>query len=173
MPEVRPTGCAGRGFEFVLATGFDVVHFLSSVNVQGIDGQLLNTVWEGDNGRAYLGLTVPGFPNMFCLYGPNAAPGHGGSYITSAEYQLHYVIDLLSKMREAGATSVDVNASVYDEYNIRVDDAHNKMIWTHPGVTTYYRNARGRIVYANPWRILDFWEMTRSARLEDYTLRQR
>jgi 4-hydroxyacetophenone monooxygenase len=157
----------------VLATGFDVVHFLSSVNVQGIDGQLLNTVWEGDNGRAYLGLTVPGFPNMFCLYGPNAAPGHGGSYITSAEYQLHYVIDLLSKMREAGATSVDVKASVYDEYNARVDDAHNKMIWTHPGVTTYYRNARGRVVYANPWRILDFWEMTRSARLEDYTLRQR
>jgi 4-hydroxyacetophenone monooxygenase len=155
----------------VLATGFDVVHFLSSVCVQGVDGQVLGEVWDGDNGRAYLGLTVPGFPNMFCLYGPNAAPGHGGSYFNNAEAQLNYLVDLLGKMRAAGAASVDVKPSVYDEYNARVDDAHSKMIWSHPGFKTYYRNPRGRVVYANPWRIVDFWGMTRSARLDEYTTR--
>jgi 4-hydroxyacetophenone monooxygenase len=176
---VEPEGIrtqSGRLIEadvLVLATGFDVVHFLSGVNVEGIDRQVLNEVWDGDNGRAYLGLTVPGFPNMFCLYGPNAAPGHGGSYFNNTECQLNYMVDLLSKMRAAGAASVDVKPSVYDEYNRRVDEAHGKMIWSHPGFKTYYRNPRGRVVYANPWRIVDFWKMTRSAQPEDYTLRRR
>ena len=173
---VEPEGIrtrSGRLVEvdaLVLATGFDVVHFLSSVQVQGADGRELSTVWEGDNGRAYLGLTVPGFPNLFCLYGPNAAPGHGGSYINTVECQLGYVVDLLGKMREAGAASADVKPSVFDDYNRRVDEANDNMIWSHKGFTTYYRNARGRVVYTNPFRILDFWKMTRSARLEDYVL---
>ena len=147
------------------------MHFLSSVTVEGIDSRLLSEEWDDDNGRAYLGLTVPGFPNLFCLYGPNAAPGHGGSYFNNLEAQLNYVVDLLSKMREGGAASVDVKQSVHDDYNRRVDEAHSKMIWSHPGFGTYYRNSRGRVVYPSPWRIVDFWQMTRSARLEDYTVR--
>jgi 4-hydroxyacetophenone monooxygenase len=154
----------------VLATGFDVVHYLASVDVRGVDGTSIKEVWNSDDGRAYLGLTVPGFPNLFCLYGPNAAPGHGGSYITAAECQLNYLVDLLCKMRRSGADSLDVKPEVYERYNARVDDAHNKMIWTHPGFGTYYRNSRGRVVYANPFRIVDFWHMTRSADLTEYSL---
>lgn len=154
----------------VLATGFDVVHYLSSVDVTGVDGQVLREVWDGDDGRAYLGLTVAGFPNLFCLYGPNAAPGHGGSYMGVVEAQLNYVIDLIARMREAGASAVEVARGVYEDYSNRVDEAHSKMIWTAPGVSTYYQNPKGRIVYANPWRIVDFWHMTRSADLSDYVL---
>lgn len=154
----------------VLATGFDVVHYLSSVDVLGLDGQILREVWNGDDGRAYLGMTVTGFPNLFCLYGPNAAPGHGGSYMGVVEAQLNYIVDLIAKMREAGAKAVDVERAVYDDYSRRVDDAHAKMIWTAPGVSTYYQNAQGRIIYANPFRIVDFWHMTRSADLADYAL---
>ena len=167
---------SGRHIEadvLVLATGFDVVHYLSTVDVRGVGGTPLRTVWEGDDCRAYLGLTVPGFPSLFCLYGPNAAPGHGGSYINTVECQLDYVADLLEKMRAAGGAAVDVKPEVYAEYTERVDEAHRKMVWSQPGVTTYYRNARGRVVYANPWRIVDYWHMTRSADLENYEIRKR
>ena len=166
---------SGRHIEvdvLILATGFDVVHYLSTVDVRGVDGVALSSVWEGDDCRAYLGLTVPGFPSLFCLYGPNAAPGHGGSYINTVECQLDYVIDLLEKMRAVGGAAVDVKPDRYAEYTDRVDDAHRKMVWSQPGVTTYYRNTRGRVVYANPWRIVDYWHMTRSADLEDYEIRK-
>ena len=68
----------------VLATGFDVVHFLSSVTVEGIDSRLLSEEWDDDNGRAYLGLTVPGFPNLFCLYGPTRPPATAGATSTTS-----------------------------------------------------------------------------------------
>lgn len=166
----------GEHIEFdvlVLATGFDVVHYLSSVDVRGAAGAVLKEVWNGDDTRAYLGLTVPGFPNLFCLYGPNAAPGHGGSYISTVECQLDYIVDLLEKTRAAGGAAVDVRPEVYTDYTQRVDDAHAEMVWSQPGVTTYYRNSRGRVVYANPWRIVDYWHMTRSAELGDYEIRRR
>lgn len=156
----------------VLATGFDVVHYLSTVDVRGSNGAVLQEVWEGDDCRAYLGLTVPGFPSLFCLYGPNAAPGHGGSYISTVECQLDYIVDLLEKTRAAGGSAIDVRPEVYRDYTERVDEAHGKMVWSQPGVTTYYRNSRGRVVYANPWRIVDYWHMTRSAELSDYEVRK-
>lgn len=157
----------------VLATGFDVVHYLSTVDVRGSDGAVLQEVWDGDDCRAYLGLTVPDFPNLFCLYGPNAAPGHGGSYISTVECQVDYIVDLLEKTRASGGTAVDVKPEVYADYTARVDAAHDEMVWSQPGVTTYYRNARGRVVYANPWRIVDYWNMTRSADLADYKIQKR
>jgi 4-hydroxyacetophenone monooxygenase len=48
----------------------------------------------------------------------------------------------------------------------QVDDAHERMVWTHPGMTTYYRNSRGRVVVNSPFRNLDFWRMTRHADLD-------
>jgi 4-hydroxyacetophenone monooxygenase len=63
----------------VLATGFDVVQFLAPMSVTGRDGRNLHEVWQGDDARAYLGLAIPGFPNFFCLYGPNTQFGHGGA----------------------------------------------------------------------------------------------
>ena len=48
------------------------------------------------------------------------------------------------------------------------DDAHSRMIWTHPKLRTYYRNSRGRVVVNIPWRVVDYWEMLRDVDLEDY-----
>ncbi len=155
----------------VLATGFDVVHYLVPMQIRGVRGQFLSEVWDGDNARAYLGIAMPGFPNLFCLYGPNGAPGHGGSYINTVECQLDYLVDLLVKMRREGAAAVDCKQDIHDKYNVEVDAANERMIWSHPGFSTYYRNSRGRVVYTNPWRIVDFWHMTRAADLSDFNLR--
>lgn len=154
----------------VCATGFDVARFLAPVEITGRDGLRLRDVWDDDDARAFFGTAVPGFPNLLMLIGPNTQAGHGGSVIGTSEAQVHYVLSLLGQMLQAGAGSVEVREERYEEYNRVVDAAHEDMIWTHPGMTTYYRNSRGRVVVPSPWRIVQFWLMTQHAELEDYLL---
>jgi 4-hydroxyacetophenone monooxygenase len=154
----------------VLATGFDVVSFLSTLDVVGRGGQPLSTVWDGDDAAAYLGLAVPDFPNFFILYGPNTQTGHGGSLIGLVEAQLNHIVSLLEQVAEVGADTVEVRPEVFEAYNARVDAEHAQMVWTHPGMETYFRNSRGRVVVNSPYRVVDFWTMTSTADLADYTL---
>jgi 4-hydroxyacetophenone monooxygenase len=154
----------------VYATGFDARRMLAGVRVEGRKGRSLQEEWGDDDPRAYLGMTVPGFPNLFLLYGPNTNLGHGGTIIFHAECQVRYVVSMLISMLESGLRSVEVRQDVCDEYNRRVDDAHSRMVWTHPAMDTWYRNARGRVVTNSPWRLIDYWQMTRAVNLTDYDL---
>ena len=174
ISEVQPHGISTSDGSFyeadvlVFATGFDVVRFISSFKVRGRDGRDLRAVWDDDDCRAYLGLTVPGFPNFFTLYGPNTQTGHGGSLIHTVEAQLTYVGSLLTQMFDAGLATVEVKQQVYDDFSATVDKMHRNMIWSHPAMTNYYRNARGRVVAINPFRNVDYWQMTRHANLAEY-----
>lgn len=174
VTEVRPHGIVtsdGRTHDadaIIWATGFDVVNLLAPMRVVGVDGRDLHGDWEGDDARAYLGTTVPGYPNFFCLYGPNTQYGHGGSLISVLERQMHYVMSLLSQMFAKGIATVDVRQDVHDAYNAKVDETHAGLVWTYPGVDGYVRNSKGRIVVNNPFRILDMWRMTDTADLDDY-----
>lgn len=152
----------------VLATGFDVLRMLNTYETVGRSGRTLRDVWDDDNAQAYLGTVVPDFPNFFMLYGPNLQPGHGGSLIFSMEMQLRYVMDVVRRMCEQGLGAVEISRDVYDQYNAAVDAAHDQMVWSHPGMSTYYRNKRGRIVINSPHRNVDFFEMTKEAVLDEY-----
>jgi 4-hydroxyacetophenone monooxygenase len=168
VPEglVTANGATYPADVIVAATGFDVVRFLASVNVVGMGGRTLREEWEDDNSSAYLGLVVPGFPNLFTLYGPNTQPGHGGSLIGTIEEQLDYLADVLRQMFQRDIATVECRRTVYEDYVRQVDDAHERMVWTHPGMSTYYRNARGRVIVNSPFRNLDFWSMTRHADID-------
>ncbi|MFT3661441.1 MAG: NAD(P)/FAD-dependent oxidoreductase [Gordonia sp. (in: high G+C Gram-positive bacteria)] len=174
ITEIVPEGIVtadGRVHEvdvIVYATGFDVVNFLSSFELTGRSGRTLKEIWGADDADAYLGTTVPDFPNVFCLYGPNTQAGHGGSLIYYLECQMRYTMSLLGRMFARGATSVEVRPEVAQRYNDDVDAAHEHMIWRHPGFDTYYRNSRGRVLVANPWRVVDWWRMTRDADPAEY-----
>ena len=86
----------------VYATGFEASRFLAPMRVTGRDGVDLHEYWAGEP-RAYLGLTVPGFPNLFCLYGPNTnLVGQGGSIFYFSECGTTYLLDAL---RRAGRSS--------------------------------------------------------------------
>lgn len=174
ITKIEPTGVVtahGRQFDadvLVLATGFDVLRFITSFDVVGRSGKTLRDAWDDDNAQAYLGTVVPDFPNFFILYGPNLQPGHGGSLIFVVEMQVNYILDLLRKMSAQSLGAVECRQDVHDEYNAGVDAAHERMVWTHEGMTSYYRNARGRIVVNSPYRNVDFYEMTREARLSEF-----
>jgi 4-hydroxyacetophenone monooxygenase len=170
QPEALVTsdGAVHKADVIIWATGFDVVNLLAPMKVVGVGGRELHKDWDGDDARAYLGTVVPGYPNFFCLYGPNTQFGHGGSLITVLERQMHYVMSLLREMFASGFTQVEVRQDVHDAYNARVDATHQQMVWTYPGVESYYKNSKGRIVVNNPFRILDVWQTTEVADLNEY-----
>ncbi len=172
--EVRPhsvitsDGAENPADVIIWATGFDVVNLLAPMKITGIGGRDIHEDWDGDDARAYLGTVVPGYPNLFCLYGPNTQFGHGGSLITVLERQMHYVMSLLEQMFAHKIATVDVRQDVHDTYNAEVDRIHGQMIWTYPGVENYCQNSKGRIVVNNPFRIIEVWEMTEKANLADF-----
>ncbi len=157
----------------IVATGFDVLRFLTSFEIRGRSGRRLRDVWEDDNAKAYLGMNIPDFPNFFCMYGPNLQPGHGGSLIFVVEMQMRYIMDVLKKMLTQGLGAVECRQDVHDAYNEQIDKLHANMVWTHPGMETYYRNARGRIVVNSPYRNAVYYEMTRQANLEEFVVEPR
>ena len=157
----------------ILATGFESGKLLSPMEIVGRDGTTLADTWADDDPRAYLGITVPGYPNLFCLYGPNTNIGHGGSAMFQAECQVRYITDCLRQMLESGVDAIDCLPEVHDEYNDRVDAEHEQLVWTHPGMSTWYRNAKGRVFSIQPWRLVDYWRMTHDADLDDYMTARR
>lgn len=154
----------------VWATGFDVVQFISPIELRGRGGVSLHEVWGEEDARAYLGTSIPDFPNFFVLYGPNTQFGHGGSLITVVERQVHYLMTVIQEMFSQNMASVGVRRDVHDEYNARIDATHERMVWTHPGMDTYYRNSKGRVVVNNPFRMQEFWEYTDKVDLADYEI---
>lgn len=154
----------------VYATGFQSRRMLYPMDVRGADGRSLREMWGEDDARAYLGMTVPGFPNFFICYGPNTNLGHGGSVMFHSECQARYITKLLVQMLEHDVGTVECRTDVHDAYNARVDGAHQRMIWTHRGMDTWYRNARGRVVTNSPWRLRDYWAMTHEPDLDDFNV---
>jgi 4-hydroxyacetophenone monooxygenase len=152
----------------IYATGFQAVKFLSTYDLVGRGGTHIREIWGDDDARAYLGTAIPGFPNFFCMYGPNLQAGHGGSFMTTAGAQVNYIMSLLDQMFARGIRVVDCKQEVCDEYNARVDEVNSTRIWTHPGTHNYYRNSRGRVVVNRAFKNLDYWIWTRRASLDDY-----
>ena len=85
----------------VFATGFHANRFLWPMEIVGRDGVTLRERW-GEEPRAYLGITVPGFPNLFCLYGPGTNLAHAGSIIFHSECQVRYVMGCLAALLRGG-----------------------------------------------------------------------
>lgn len=173
LSEVRnSTLIAGDGQEIeadvlILATGFQAANMLGSYDVIGRDGRVLREFWEGDNVAAYLGTLVPGFPNFFIVLGPNIGAGHGGSMFRIIENQVHYATRVINALAESQASSVEVREDVYFDYRDKIDAAHEKLVWTHPGTSNWYRNSRGRVTAITPWRNDAFWRMSREVNRDD------
>jgi 4-hydroxyacetophenone monooxygenase len=165
---VTADGTLRRADVIVISTGFKVTEMAARLNIRGRDGKNLRDAWADDNPTAYLGLTVPDFPNFFLMLGPNSGPAHGGSVIFQSECQSRYISACLVDMIEQGIAAIDVRQEAHDQYVRKVDAEHEQLIWTHPGMTTYYRNKQGRVFSAMPWRFVDYWAMTHDPDFDQY-----
>jgi 4-hydroxyacetophenone monooxygenase len=175
IDRITPRGIVAGGIELpadiiVLATGFNVFQNAARLNVTGLADRCLQDEWADDDPKAYLGITAPGFPNMFCLQGPNTVLAHGGSAIFTSECQARYTAGCVAAMLEAGVTAMDVRPEVHDDYMNRVDAEHRELVWNHPGMTPWYRNRKGRVAAAIPWRLVDYRAMCDAPDLDEYVL---
>jgi len=155
----------------VFATGFQASKFLMPMTVTGEGGVDLHAAWDGDP-RAYLGMTVPGFPNMYVLYGPNTNQVvHGGSAILWTEFSVKYVLSAIRQMIEGGCRALSVKQDVYDTYAARVDEANALRTWGFSACTSWYKNAKGRVTQNFPFSSYEIWWRTHELSLADYELR--
>jgi 4-hydroxyacetophenone monooxygenase len=151
----------------VYATGFHASEFLVPMKVTGRNGVDLHDEWDGD-ARAYVGMTVPGFPNFFCLYGPNTNLVANGSIIYFSECSVQYVLSAIRFLLEHDVAAIDCKPEVHAAWNVRVDEENGRMAWGAASVNTWYRNAKGRIAQNWPFTLLEFWQRTRAVDLDDY-----
>ncbi|CAJ1581815.1 NAD(P)/FAD-dependent oxidoreductase [[Mycobacterium] wendilense] len=163
-------GVHRRADVLVWATGFDVNHQLGPVDIRGLDGVSLNAAW-GESPYAYLGVTVPGFPNLYCMYGPGTNAVNGTSIIYNSECQMRYVMACLDMVIGAGARWAAPRPEVCRDYHRRNQERLKTMVYTHPNVVSYYKNAAGEVPTLYGFRIVDYWKWTRRVDPADYELR--
>jgi 4-hydroxyacetophenone monooxygenase len=173
IKEITPTGIVtadGRTHDvdvIIYGTGFQASKFLTPMQVTGRGGIDLHEHWDGD-ARAYLGITVPGFPNLFCLYGPNTNIVINGSIIYFSECGVRYILGCLRMLFEGKHKGVDVRKDVHDEFNEQVDAQNRRMAWGASEVNSWYKNDRGRVAQNWPFTLLEYWQRTIAPDPDDY-----
>jgi 4-hydroxyacetophenone monooxygenase len=173
IDRITPTGIVtadGREHQvdvIIYGTGFQASKFLTPMQVTGRGGIDLHEHWDGD-ARAYLGITVPGFPNLFCLYGPNTNIVINGSIIYFSECGVRYILGCVKLLFEEGHAALDVRKDVHDEFNERVDAQNRRMAWGAAEVNSWYKNDRGRVAQNWPFTLLEYWQRTLAPDPDDY-----
>ncbi|MFT4631614.1 MAG: 4-hydroxyacetophenone monooxygenase [Candidatus Azotimanducaceae bacterium] len=145
----------------IYGTGFHANKFLWPMEIKGRDGVDLQDHWQGDP-RAYLGITIPQFPNLFCMYGPNTNIVVNGSIIFFSECEMRYILGCLALLMKTGHKALDCKQDVHDKYNEYIDAGNLNMAWGAPNVNSWYKNEKGRVTQNWPFSLREFWEQTRS-----------
>jgi cation diffusion facilitator CzcD-associated flavoprotein CzcO len=163
-PDGRHVACDA----IVWCTGFDVAAPLSRMKVIGREGKDLGARW-GERLRAYRGTTVPGFPNMFVLMGPNTGLGHN-SMVYMIESQIQFVLAHLRALDAAGAKSVEVTEEAERAFNEGIDTRLPGTIWA-TGCSSWYLDEKGRNVMLWPGATFSFRKLTREVELKDLRMK--
>ena len=175
IAEITPQGVVTadgttREFDVIIyGTGFYASKFLWPMKITGRDGADLHQTWDGD-ARAYLGMTTPGFPNLFMIYGPNTNIVVNGSIIFFSECSVRYILGCLKLLAETGSAAMEPKREVHDAFNIKVDEGNRLMAWGAPQVTSWYKNEKGRVSQNWPFALVDYWRATLAPDPRDFVL---
>ena len=142
----------------VMATGFQPANYLARLRVVGRDGRTLQEHWAGEP-RAYLGITVPGFPNFFMLYGPGT---NGGEIVTMLEAQAEYAVRAVKRMRRERVTAVEVKPSFEARWYRWLQSKMEGTSWTMSN--NYFKAPTGKVVTQWPYGNLHYRVLTKSPR---------
>jgi cation diffusion facilitator CzcD-associated flavoprotein CzcO len=152
----------------VLATGFRVDRFLRPIKVIGEHGLDLDDVWA-ERPSAYLSLSVPGFPNLFMLNGPNGPVGNF-SLIEVAELQVDYVLQLVDLIRNGTCRGVGASREAAARFEADRVEAAKRTVWV-TGCRSWYLDDRG-IPSAWPWTFTHFREVMAQPERADFVLQR-
>lgn len=157
----------------VYATGFRHTEVLWPMTIIGRNGIDLRRPW-GQRPYAYLGITVPQFPNFFILYGPGTHLAHGGSLIFQSELQMRYISRCLADMAEQNLQVLEPTPEAAAAWHRRTQEEITQMVWSHPLVKhSYFKNAAGEIHTVSPWRLNEYWTAVREPDWSQFLLTRR
>ncbi len=148
----------------VWGTGFAATAFLAPMTITGVGGADLHETWRG-GARAHLGLSVPGFPNFFCIYGPNTNLG-GSSIIAMMEAQAGYVGQVAGRIADGGPRVVAVRPDVAEAYDAEMQSRLATSAWA--GCDSWYVDGQ-RITTNWPGLVAEY--QRRTARVDWAELR--
>ena len=165
------------GFEhecdtIIFGTGFKVTNNPMADLVRGTDGRTLHDTWEDTGIQAYVGTTVPGFPNLFLMTGANTWIGHT-SLVVMIEAQLSYILDCLRTMERRGIASVEVQQAPFRAWNDEVQTKMKRTVWSTGGCASWYIDAEGRNTTLWPDFTFNFTKRTKRFDGESYRLTPR
>ncbi|OBG90324.1 4-hydroxyacetophenone monooxygenase [Mycobacterium sp. E3251] len=175
ITEVTPAGVRtadGQGHEvlhevdvIIYGTGFKATEFLAPMTITGRDGRDLQSEWAA-GARAHLGMAVPGFPNMFLIYGPNTNLG-SSSIILMMEQQARYIRQITEELARGGvARAFEVRRDVEQAYDAEIQARLDAGVWT--SCDSWYRTASGRVTTNWPGLVHEYQRRTRAVAFADY-----
>jgi cation diffusion facilitator CzcD-associated flavoprotein CzcO len=154
----------------VLGTGFAATEFLAPMTITGRGGRDLHQQWK-EGASAYLGTVVPGFPNLFVLYGPNTNLGHN-SILVMLEAQVGWVVQAVRALRDRRVPRLEVRADVAAAFDAWVQRRLRGTVFA-TGCHSWYLTESGRNTQNWPASTLTFRRRLRRLRLEDFELTPR
>jgi 4-hydroxyacetophenone monooxygenase len=133
----------------VYATGFRANDFLYPMTITGRDGVTIEQLWADGGPRAYLGCMMPGFPNLWVLYGPNT---NGGLPVSQYhEMTMFYAMQCMEKLILEGKDAIEVTEDAYWRYNRELDAINGTKLWADPRANNYYWTKHGRTASQTPY----------------------
>lgn len=150
----------------ICATGFNVKHMLS-VEIRGLHGDTLNEAWAGEP-KAYQGVTVASFPNLFILLGPNTGQGHT-SAILFIETQVSYALKCIQEVARQQKRFLSVKPEVMNRYNEELQKTLSTTVWA-AGCRSWYKTESGKIIGIYPGFSFQYAKQLREPRFEDYVM---
>jgi 4-hydroxyacetophenone monooxygenase len=158
---ITASGAHHRADLTVFATGFHGTDYLGTIDVRGRNGLRLHEFW-GDESRAHRGVGIPGFPNLFCLAGPNTGLVAIGSQTFMCESATNYVAQCLRHLLVTGASTIEPTQDAYRRYVKWIEEGNRGMAWAAVPEMSWYRNASGTNTVVWPYPLLTYFELTRA-----------
>ena len=152
----------------VWSTGYDATDGVISYPVYGKNALRLQDVWA-QYPRAYLGTSLPGFPNLFIVTGPNTGIGHT-SALFIIESQMNYILDCIGTLKKQGLRSIEVRPEAERTYTEMIHREMERTVWKSGGCHSWYHSKSGHVIAMFPGFSFSYHRLTRALKPADHLL---
>lgn len=152
----------------IYSTGFDATDGIISYPVVGKNGKLLADFWA-DYPRAYLGTSIPDFPNFFVVTGPNTGIGHT-SAIFVIESQIRYISNCIQSVIKGNKQSIEVRAEAEQKYTQMIHQEMQKTVWHTGGCNSWYKSKSGKVIAMFPGFSFTYRLLCRRLKTKDHII---
>lgn len=150
----------------VYSTGYDATDGVISYPVVGRQGKTLASAWA-DYPRAYMGTSVPNFPNLFVVTGPNTGIGHT-SALFLIESQMRYIMSCITQVKQRNRQVIEVKEQAEQKYTDHIHHEMTKTVWQNGGCNSWYKSKSGKVIAMFPGFSFTFRRWTKNFKAIDH-----